>query len=191
MARNLKHFENFNSFTMSILKKTAIILLFASILTMGYSQEENKTLSKVPSVELKTMDGKSFNTSAISNNGKPVIITFWATWCKPCLKEHAAINDVYDDWVEETGVKLYAISIDNARSSKSVKPLVDGKGWTFEVLLDENGDFKRAMNVNVPPHTFILDGKGQIAWQHVGYLEGDESQYIEVVKKLIKGEKVD
>ncbi len=182
------HKENFN---LKMMKSIFVAIIFSLFIVAGYSQEGNKTYGKIPSVELKTMDGKSFNTSDISNNGKPVIITFWATWCKPCLKEHAAINDEYDDWVDETGVKLYAISIDNARSSKSVKPLVDGKGWDFEVLLDENGDFKRAMGVNVPPHTFIVDGNGQIVWQHVGYLEGDETQYIEVVKKLIKGEKID
>ena len=167
---------------------TIILIAFVSILN---AQEGTKNLVKIPAIDVKTMDGKSFNTSSILNDGKPVIITFWATWCKPCLKEHDAINDVYSDWVEETGVKLYAISIDNARSSKSVKPLVDGKSWEFEVLLDENSDFKRAMNVNVPPHTFITDGQGQIVWQHVGYLDGDEAEYIEIVKKILKGEKID
>jgi cytochrome c biogenesis protein CcmG, thiol:disulfide interchange protein DsbE len=167
---------------------TIILIAFIGILN---AQESKKNLSKIPAIDVKTMDGKSFNTSSISNDGKPVIITFWATWCKPCLKEHDAINDVYSDWVEETGVKLYAISIDNARSSKSVMPVVNGKGWEFEVLLDENSDFKRAMNVNVPPHTFIVDGQGQIVWQHVGYLDGDEAEYIEIVKKILKGEKID
>jgi hypothetical protein len=85
---------------------------------------------------------------------------------------------------------LYAVSIDNARSSKRVLPTVNGKSWEFEVLLDENGDFKRAMNVNVPPHTFILDGNGMIVWQHVGYLDGDEIGYIEIVEKLVNGESI-
>jgi thiol-disulfide isomerase/thioredoxin len=126
--------------------------------------------------------------SNISNDGKPIIITFWATWCKPCLKEHDAINDVYEDWVDETGVKLYAVSIDNARSSRQVLPLVNGRSWEFDVLLDENGDLKRALGVNIPPHTFIVDGTGNIVWQHIGYLEGDEVEYIEVVEKLVNGE---
>jgi thiol-disulfide isomerase/thioredoxin len=165
----------------------ALILFFG----IGNAQESQKSLGKIPSVDVKTMDGKTINTSTISNDGKPVIITFWATWCKPCLKEHDAINEIYGDWVEETGVKLFAVSIDNARSSKSVMPLVNGKNWEFEVLLDENSDLKRAMNVNVPPHTFIIDGQGQIVWQHVGYLDGDESEYIGIVKKVLKGEKID
>jgi len=166
-------------------------LLSLCILIQIHAQEGNKNYGKIPAVDIRTMDGKTFNTADISNEGKPVIITFWATWCKPCLKEHEAINEVYEEWVDETGLKLYAVSIDNARSSKSVMPLVNGKGWTFDVLLDENGDLKRALNVNIPPHTFIADGKGNILWQHVGYLEGDEHEYVEIVKKIIKGEKID
>lgn len=172
------------------MRKVLFIIGLISLVFIGYAQDE-KNYSKLPSTDIKTMEGEVFNTSEISNDGKPIIITFWATWCKPCIKEHDAINDVYDDWVDETGVKLYAVSIDNARSSKSVMPMVNGKDWDFDVLLDENGDFKRKMNVNVPPHTFILNGEGQIVWQHVGYLEGDESEYIEVVEKLINGESID
>lgn len=169
------------------------LLLFVSLLLLigTTSAQDQKNYGKVPAIDVKTLSGETFNMSNISNDGKPIIITFWATWCKPCIKEHDAINDVYQDWVDETGVKLYAISIDNARSSKRVLPTVNGKGWEFEVLLDENGDFKRAMNVNIPPHTFIVDGNGNIVWQHVGYLEGDEVEYIETVEKLIAGESLD
>lgn len=172
------------------MKKLHLILGLAFLATFGFAQENSKNYGKVPAIEVKTMEGNPFNMSSISNDGKPIIITFWATWCKPCIKEHDAINDVYEDWVDETGVKMYAISIDNARSSKQVLPLVNGKSWEFEVLLDENGDFKRAMNVNVPPHTFIVDGNGMIVWQHVGYLDGDEAEYIEVVEKLVNGESI-
>ncbi len=173
------------------MKKIFSAFVLVSIVLIAYTQENTKNYAKLPSVDIKTMEGETINTGDISNDGKPIIITFWATWCKPCIKEHDAINEEYEDWVDETGVKLYAISIDNARSSKSVMPMVNGKSWEFDVLLDENGNFKRAMNVNVPPHTFILNGEGLIVWQHVGYLEGDESEYIEIVEKLVKGESID
>ena len=170
-----------------------ILILTIAMLTFGgvYSQSETKALFKLPSVNIKNIDSDPFNTENISNDGNPIIITFWATWCKPCMKEHDAINDVYEEWVEETGVKMYAVSIDNARSSKRVLPRVNGRSWEFEVLLDPNSDFKRAMNVNVPPHTFILNGNGDVVWQHVGYLEGDELEYIEIVEKVINGESLD
>ncbi len=169
------------------------VFLIAALLfvTFGYSQSETKALFSLPEVNIQTVQGAPFNTKQITNDGKPVIITFWATWCKPCMKEHDAINEVYEDWVDETGVKLYAISIDNARSSKNVLPTVNGKSWEFDVLLDPNGELKRAMNVNIPPHTFILNGKGDVVWQHIGYLEGDEQQYIEIVKKVAAGKKID
>ena len=174
------------------MKKILVVISIILTVNFCFAQEEGqKNYGKIPAIEVKTLEGESINMSEVSNDGKPIIITFWATWCKPCIKEHDAINDVYEDWVEETGVKMYAVSIDNARSSKQVMPTVNGKGWEFDVLLDENGDFKRSMNVNVPPHTFIIDGNGFIVWQHVGYLPGGEDEYIEIVEKLINGESID
>jgi thiol-disulfide isomerase/thioredoxin len=119
-----------------------------------------------------------------------MIISFWATWCKPCIKELTTIADVYEEWQEETGVKLYAVSIDDSRSTAQVKTLVNGKSWEYEILLDQNGDFKRAMNVNAVPHTFVVNGKGEIVWQHTSFSEGAELDLINVVRKLNAGEPV-
>ena len=130
--------------------------------------------AQLPNVRLQDMDGKTVQTGEISNDGKPVIISFWATWCKPCLRELKAIHEVYPDWQDETGVKMYIVSIDQAQDANRVKPLVDGFGWEYEVLLDPNGDFKRAMNVQNVPHVFVLDGKGKIVYNHAGYVDGGE-----------------
>jgi len=173
------------------MKSIVLVVALVFIVSIGLGQESEKNYGKLPSIIVKSMDGKPFNTADFSNDGKPFIITFWATWCKPCIKEHDAINDVYGDWVDETGVKMFAVSIDNARSSKRVLPTINGKGWEFDILLDENSDFKRAMNVNVPPHTFIVNGEGLIVWQHVGYLDGDEEEYIEIIEKIIAGEEIE
>ena len=130
--------------------------------------------AQLPSVQLKDLKGKTINTAKLSNDGKPFIISFFATWCKPCNRELNAIHEVYADWQDETGVKVICVSIDQAQNINKVKPLVDGNGWEYEVLLDPNGDFKRAMNVQNVPHVFVLDGKGKIVYNHAGYVDGGE-----------------
>ena len=140
--------------------------------------------AQVPSLQLKDINGKTVNTAnIIKNNGKPVIISFWATWCKPCLRELKAIHEVYADWQDETGVKMIIVSIDQTQDANKVKPLVDGNGWEYEVLLDPNSDFKRAMNVQNVPHVFVLDGKGKIVYNHAGYVDGGEEDIYEALKK--------
>jgi len=168
-----------------------MIMLALLIGISVYSQNEAKKGRRIPSIDLKTAEGVPFNTADISNDGKPIILSFWALWCKPCVKELNTIADEYIDWQEETGVKLIAVSIDDSRSSSKVKPFADGNDWDYEILLDENGDFKRAMSVNMIPHTFILDGDGNIVWQHTSFSEGGELQVIENVRKVLAGQKID
>ena len=112
-----------------------------------------------------------------------MIVSFFATWCKPCNRELKAINEVYADWQEETGVKLIAVSIDQAQNINKVKPLVDENGWNYEVLLDPNGDLKRALGVQLIPYVMVLDGKGNIVFKHNGYTDGAEVELYEKVKE--------
>lgn len=133
--------------------KKILISLFLVILTINLNAADKK----IPSVKIKDIDGKTVNTANLNNDGKPMVISFWATWCKPCIQELANMHDVYEKWQKETGVKIVIVSVDDSRNTKKVKPFVKGRSWNYESLLDENGDFKRAMNVNNPPHTFLVD----------------------------------
>lgn len=169
--------------------KSIFLFLMLAFPLILVAQEES-TGHKLPSVEVKDLDGKVVNTAELSNDGKPMIVSFWALWCKPCMRELSTISEVYEDWQEETGVKLYAVSIDDARSTSKVGPTAYGKGWEFEILLDQNGDLKRAMNVNMIPHTFLLNGKGEIVWQHTSFSEGSELELIELVRKINRGEDI-
>lgn len=170
--------------------KKILILSLALLIGGMINAQETKQGSKLPSVNVKTLEGNTFNIQDIDNDGKPILISFWALWCKPCKKELDAYNDNYDDWVEETGVKIYAVSIDDARSTAKVLPFVSGKDWEFDVLLDPNGDLKRAMSVNMIPHTFIIDGEGNIVYQHTSYYEGLEDEIFELVVKVADGEDI-
>ncbi len=170
--------------------KKLILVFFALLLGIFVMAQNKSATTQLPSVNIKTLDGEPFNTKEISNPGKPIIISFWALWCKPCKKEMNAYNENYEDWVKETGVKIYAVSIDDSRSTAKVLPFVKGKDWEFTVLLDPNGDFKRAMNVNMIPHTFLLDGNGKIVYQHTSYYEGYEDEMFDLLKKIAKGEDI-
>lgn len=164
-----------------------LVLFFAFVAFVSFNSFAGEG-DKIPASTVKKLDGTKVNSNTFNNNGKPIIISFWATWCKPCKKELDAISENYADLVKETGVKLIAISIDDARSSGKVVTDVKSKGWEYEVYIDENQDFKRAMNVNNVPHTFLVDGKGNIVWSHNSYTEGDEEKLFENVKKLAAGE---
>ena len=132
--------------------------------------------AKLPAITLRDVDGKSVNVATLAERGKPVIISFFATWCKPCIRELKAIDEVYDEWQEDTGVEVYIVSTDQGQDVQKVKPLVDGFGWQFHVLLDPNGELKRAMNVQNVPHVFVLDKKGNVVYNHTGYTDGDENE---------------
>ncbi|NTW33403.1 MAG: TlpA family protein disulfide reductase [Bacteroidetes bacterium] len=179
------------------MKKIIFTLVFiisgASLLFSQDTISNKKSMIKkfkLPEVTLKTLDGKTVNSSQLTNNGKPIIISFWAMWCTNCLKELKAIQEVYTDWQDETGVKLIAISIDDAKSVDKVKPFVNGKNWDYDVFLDTNKDFYRALNVNQVPHTFVVNGNGEVVWQHVTYTEGSEIELYNVVKKIVAGENI-
>jgi len=154
---------------------STLVALFAII---GSAQAQTQQL---PAVQVKTMEGQPVDFKSVADSGKLTVISFWATWCAPCIKELEAINEVYADWQKKYNVKLVAVSIDDMRTSKKVKPKVLAYGWTYEILLDENQDLARAMNVNNPPMTFIVDGKGNVVWSHQGYTPGAEE---ELEKKL-------
>lgn len=160
------------------------ILFILTVCSLGVARaQELKGSRKLPDVTLKMLDGSSAQSTSLLNKEGLTIVNFWATWCKPCMLELNNIRDLYSDWKKETNVKIIAVSIDDARNTAKVGPLAKGKGWSYEIALDPNGDFKRALNVNNIPHTFLVNTQGEIIWQHNSYAPGDEDELFEIVKK--------
>ena len=161
------------------MKKTlfaAALMLFSIALEVG---------AQLPQVTLKDINGKTVRTDTLSNGGKPMIISFFATWCKPCNRELSAIAEVYDEWREETGVKIIAVSIDQAQNLNKVKPLVDQNEWEYEVLLDPNSELLKALGGQMIPFVVVVDGNGNIVSKHSGYTDGAEDELIEEVRHLL------
>ena len=154
-----------------------LIILFALILSSGslFSQS-------LPNITLKSLDGKSINVKKVSNSKDVKVFAFWATWCVPCINELDAISEVYEDWQDETNVELIAISTDDSRTKKRIRPLVNGKDWTYEILLDDNQDLKRALNITVLPHLLIVKN-GEIIYRKTSYTPGSEDEIYENIQK--------
>lgn len=169
------------------MRKLFLLVSVIALTAFQTTQAQDQPKGGIPSVKVKKLDGSVVSTDEIRNDGKPMIVSFWATWCKPCIKELEAIHEVYADWQAETGVKLVIVSIDDARTQPTVAPFVNGRGWEYETYLDPNGDFKRAMNVNMVPHVFLLNGNREVVNQHTSYAPGDEEKLLEKVRLTAAG----
>ena len=138
----------------------------------------------LPDVKLENLEGKVVSTKDLAD-GTPMIISFWSTTCKPCIMVLNAINESLYEWTEEVDMKVVAISVDDARTVSRARAMTSGQGWDdFVCLFDKNQDFKRAMNVSLTPHTFIVDGDGTIVYSHSGYTPGSEQELFEKIKSL-------
>lgn len=145
------------------------------------SLQNLKAQDALPSMQIKDMDGNMVNVKDLADSNHLTIISFWATWCGPCIKELDQIQQVYAEWQEKYKAQLIAVTVDDSRNTRKVKPMVIGRGWNYKVLMDENQDLARALNVNNPPMTFLINKKGQIVYSHQGYVPGAED---ELEKKL-------
>src|SRR2546428_4644593 len=127
----------------------------------------------MPAVSLKNLNGETVHVSHFKEKDKLYVFCFWATWCSPCIHELDEISGDYADWKNKVNMELIAVSVDDSRTTKRVKPLVNGKGWEYTVLLDTNQELKRGLTIANVPHTIIVKN-GEILFVKNGELSKDE-----------------
>ena len=155
--------------------KTSLSILFILLSISSLSQ------NIVPNTKLKNLESEFIYTNDVLTENNFYIVSFWATWCIPCINELDAIVDIYEDF-EKDNIEVIAISTDDARTKKRVRPMINGKDWNFKILLDENHDLKRALNIVGIPHTIITKGT-KIIYRRVGYSPGEEVDLFEFIRK--------
>ena len=158
--------------------KKILLILITLISFVGYSQRQ------LPNVKIKNLKGELLNTN-LDFQKKDVlyVYAFWATWCAPCVQELDAISEVYGDWKQKINIELIAVSVDDSRTEKRVKPMVNGKDWEYTILLDTNQEFKRSLSIANVPYTVVVKNN-EIVFVQNGHSPGGESEFFEKLKSL-------
>jgi thiol-disulfide isomerase/thioredoxin len=164
-------------------ERIKILLVLALILSVAAAVAEEKP--NVPDWKLKCADGSQVEFRKELAKG-PVLISFWALWCKPCLKELPHIDKLGQEFQEQ--MTVLAVNIDSPQSVARVRPYLKSKGYKVKVPLDTSGDLMRMLQIgSVVPFVILYDSDGREVYRHVGYKEGDEKELYKHVATLLQG----
>ena len=144
----------------------------------------------LPHVLIKKINGTKLYASELPNKNKPVLIAFWATWCKFCIAELSAISSEYKSLQDSTGVKLVAISTDAGVTEEYIKKFAERRNWPFEIYWDYKKSLKNSMGVQEIPHLMLVDAGGRIIWQKIGFNPGDETIIFAKLSELLLTQKI-
>lgn len=141
---------------------------------------------KLPSVEIKTLDGQTVDLLDYIDDQPLTVLSFWATWCTNCKKELNAIAPIYPDWQEDFDLQLIAVTIDDQRSLPKARPVVETSGWEYVILSDANQKLMQSLNFRAIPQTFVIDQAGNILYEHTGYTPGAEFDLEDFLRETVK-----
>ena len=128
-----------------------------------------------PNITVKDLSGKDVLMADVLKDDV-VIVSLWATWCKPCQNELDALAEIEDSWADK--LRVVAISVDDARSVSKVRSMVKAKMWPYEVYTDENSELAKSLNISSIPFVMIVKA-GKTVYTHTGYTPGSEYSLVE------------
>jgi thiol-disulfide isomerase/thioredoxin len=137
-------------------------------------------------LHLEDLDGDSQPLSAYLGKG-PLLLDFWATWCKPCLLAMPELEELYQD-LHERGLQVVGINEDGPRNVSKVKPFVRSQGFTFPIVLDLNRKAQSRLNVSTLPTTLLLDADGIVVHTSYGYRKGDIANLRKLIEAMLAKE---
>ena len=167
-------------------RKVVIIVVISSAILMLYSNLFAAG-KKAFDFTLNDLENRRVTLQSLLNKG-PIYIAFWATWCKPCIKELEIVTRIYKEY-KDRGFLLVGINEDAGRSHSKVKSFIKSKGWDFPILMDNNEKVKRDYKAFGLPYSVIIDAKGNIIHTAYGFRPGDEAKIREIIEEyLLTGE---
>jgi len=152
------------------------------ILPIFFAFAAEGSAPNAPAFSLEDVDGNTMNLDSLLTKG-PVLMSFWALWCKMCIKELDALRP-YAEEFDSLNITLLAISQDKTRAVPKVKPFATSHNWTYQVVLDPENTMREMYNVQAMPTFFIIDQNKKIVFTHQGYKPGDEQLIIAKVREL-------
>jgi peroxiredoxin len=161
-------------------------LLLAALLVLTGSTVSLGAANKAPEFTLPDVEGEDVTLSELLEDG-PVVVDFWATWCKPCIKAFPDLQELFDKY-RNCGLSVVAVSIDGPRSMSRVGSFIKSKGNTFTVVLDPSQKVARKFHVTSVPRTVLVNTKGEIEYAVTGYRPKNHEELEAAVAKLLPGE---
>jgi peroxiredoxin len=158
-------------------KYTPLLVLIMALPLHG------EVMDQAPRFSAENLDGQTVSLDSLLAEG-PVFVSFWALWCKPCIRELDELKPIWEKH-HENGFEIVAVSQDGPRSVSRVKPMVRSKGWDFTVVLDPDKELSRAFQVIALPTSFLIDAEGSIVRAQQGYKPGMEEAIEEEIEKLL------
>ena len=164
----------------------AISLLFTAGVQGAHAGGKLQIGTEAPDFTLSDMKGNDVTLSEALENG-PVLLDFWALWCKPCLRALPSTNALAEEFGDR-GLTVLTVNTDSPRSASKVRPYVKSKKFSFEVLMDPNRSLQRLFRFNQIPQVYLIDSDGSIAYSQLGYSHALEKRLHSEVARLFEGD---